>query len=417
MRMASISSTTTESSGKTAAACRSIRCCRIPISRAAGMTSSSSTASIDGSMLPRTAVTTLDGIFLDNIGLTYANVENYRRPLWAYLNTPLSFSYATRRVTAYGGDSLAKFCIALRSYLHGKGMIMTGSSSGSDFSWFAHLLDTVGGEVQSDNTLDYAYVRRALSYGKPWSNLFVPPPGAGPPTAAEVLAYLRQALLLGYFPGINGVYWDNSSAYERDRGLFKKYIPLIDAITQAGWEPVNYALSSVPSTLIERFGVASDGKFYLTAQNASSAITTMQITIDGAGLGIPASTPVAARELLSGSNRSVTRTGASIILSETLDPGETVLYELSTTGGPPKTNFTYSPPGPLRSASVQFTDISTNSPTSWSWTFGDPNSGSANTSTARNPTHKYAVPGKYRVKLTASNANGSSRGEHFVTVK
>ncbi len=36
-------------------------------------------------LLPRARADTLDGIFLDNIGLTYANVENYRKPLWAYL--------------------------------------------------------------------------------------------------------------------------------------------------------------------------------------------------------------------------------------------------------------------------------------------------------------------------------------------
>ncbi len=150
----------------------------------------------------------LDGIFLDNIGLTFANVESYRKPLWAYLNTPLSFSYATRRPTAYSGDSMAKFCAALRSYLHGKGLILMGSSSSVSYSWFANVLDVVGGEVQGADPLEKAYTRRALSYGKPWSNLFVPVDGTGAATAPEVLAYLRQALLLGYFPGFTADYWD-----------------------------------------------------------------------------------------------------------------------------------------------------------------------------------------------------------------
>ena len=42
---------------------------------------------------------------------------------------------------------------------------------------------------------------------------------SGASTAAEVLAYFRQALLLGYFPGFNGYYWNSSTAYERDRAL------------------------------------------------------------------------------------------------------------------------------------------------------------------------------------------------------
>jgi len=52
---------------------------------------------------------------------------------------------------------------------------------------------------------------------------------------------------------------------------------------------------------------------------------------------------------------------------------------------------------------VQFTDNSTNSPTSWLWTFGD-----GQTSTAQNPSHSYTAPGSYTVSLTATNAGGSN---------
>ena len=51
---------------------------------------------------------------------------------------------------------------------------------------------------------------------------------------------------------------------------------------------------------------------------------------------------------------------------------------------------------------VLFTDESTNSPTSWSWTFGD-----TGTSTVQNPTHTYTSAGNYTVTLTATNAYGS----------
>jgi len=47
---------------------------------------------------------------------------------------------------------------------------------------------------------------------------------------------------------------------------------------------------------------------------------------------------------------------------------------------------------------VQFTDLSTQSPTSWHWDFGD-----GDTSVLQNPEHTYAVEGLYTVKLTASN--------------
>jgi PKD repeat protein len=51
---------------------------------------------------------------------------------------------------------------------------------------------------------------------------------------------------------------------------------------------------------------------------------------------------------------------------------------------------------------VLFTDLSTGSPTSWNWAFGD-----GGTSTDQNPSHTYNTPGAYNVTLTVSNACGS----------
>ena len=56
-------------------------------------------------------------------------------------------------------------------------------------------------------------------------------------------------------------------------------------------------------------------------------------------------------------------------------------------------------------ATMDFTDTSTDSPTSWLWTF---TGGTPGTSTAQNPTGiTYAVAGNYDVQLIATNANGS----------
>src|SRR5208283_1606244 len=52
---------------------------------------------------------------------------------------------------------------------------------------------------------------------------------------------------------------------------------------------------------------------------------------------------------------------------------------------------------------VQFSDFSTNSPTAWSWNFGD-----GSTSTLQNPAHTYAKVGNFTVSLIATNAGGSS---------
>jgi PKD repeat protein len=74
----------------------------------------------------------------------------------------------------------------------------------------------------------------------------------------------------------------------------------------------------------------------------------------------------------------------------------------ATTPPPPAANFSGTPTSGIAPLQVQFTDLSTNSPTSWSWNFG--NGGS---SAQKNPSHTYTTPGVYTVVLTATNTGGS----------
>lgn len=69
----------------------------------------------------------------------------------------------------------------------------------------------------------------------------------------------------------------------------------------------------------------------------------------------------------------------------------------------PVANFTYSSASPCfyAGATINFTDASTLTPTSWMWDFGD-----GGTSTLQNPSYVYSVAGTYTVTLTATNANG-----------
>jgi beta propeller repeat protein len=65
--------------------------------------------------------------------------------------------------------------------------------------------------------------------------------------------------------------------------------------------------------------------------------------------------------------------------------------------------FSASPRSGKAPLKVQFTDKSTNSPTSWKWSFGD-----GTYSTAKSPAHTYSKAGKYTVSLTVKNAKGSN---------
>ena len=73
-----------------------------------------------------------------------------------------------------------------------------------------------------------------------------------------------------------------------------------------------------------------------------------------------------------------------------------------TTPPPPAANFTADNTTIHEGCTVNFTDISSNNPTSWSWDFGD-----GNASTSQNPSHTYTAVGTYTVELTATNTYGS----------
>jgi len=71
---------------------------------------------------------------------------------------------------------------------------------------------------------------------------------------------------------------------------------------------------------------------------------------------------------------------------------------------PPVADFSADTTTVSAGGSINFTDLSTNSPTSWDWTF---EGGTPSGSTAQNPTVTYNTAGTYDVSLTAANSAGS----------
>ncbi|WP_321421178.1 DUF3344 domain-containing protein [uncultured Methanobacterium sp.] len=71
----------------------------------------------------------------------------------------------------------------------------------------------------------------------------------------------------------------------------------------------------------------------------------------------------------------------------------------------PEANFTTSPTNGTTPLTVQFTDTTTNNPTTWAWDFN--NDGNID-STIQNPTWTYTSEGIYTVTLTAGNSAGNN---------
>ncbi len=82
----------------------------------------------------------------------------------------------------------------------------------------------------------------------------------------------------------------------------------------------------------------------------------------------------------------------------------TVYYYLLELENPPIADFTATPTTVYVGETVSFTDMSTNNPTSWNWSFSG---GTPTSSTTQNPQIVYNSPGTYNVSLTVSNAFGT----------
>lgn len=91
----------------------------------------------------------------------------------------------------------------------------------------------------------------------------------------------------------------------------------------------------------------------------------------------------------------------------TFDKSATVVFSLNKDLGAqtPVADFTANVTTIAKGETVTFTDLSTNKPTTWAWTF---EGGNPATSADKTPTITYAEPGTYNVSLTTGNIAGTS---------
>jgi PKD repeat protein len=97
------------------------------------------------------------------------------------------------------------------------------------------------------------------------------------------------------------------------------------------------------------------------------------------------------------------RNGGADYTGKTVSSTGTVSLVRSTVA--PVASFNVTPISGTAPLTVKFTDLSTNYPSSWSWSFGD---GSLVNATVQNPVHTYNSAGIYTVALTATNTIGSN---------
>ena len=268
----------------------------------------------------------LDGEYIDSSEGYVTDELDFRRDHFAAAETPLAFSLGTHRPAIFRGLIAFEYIRAIAADMHGTGKLMMANATPDRLCWLTPMLDVLGTETDWNprgkwRPMDDAHLlyRRALCKGKPFCFLMN--------TAFEnfshelVEKYMKRSLAYGFFPGFfshnasEGHYFTRPELYERDRPLFRKYVPLCKLVAQAGWEPITGARSGDEHVHIERFG--DQGTRYLTIFNDSPERRDTTITLS-------MKTSATSRELVRG--KSVSWTGGKTTLS--LDGEDVAVLEL-----------------------------------------------------------------------------------------
>ncbi|MBN2358582.1 MAG: hypothetical protein JXR83_03965 [Deltaproteobacteria bacterium] len=247
----------------------------------------------------------LAGEYIDSF-VMWAMLPNFRAEHWAASDIPLSFTHEQpRRVALPVVFSTIEFARWLRPQLPaGKHLIANAMLIGAP--WGAELFDFMGQEIdwvedvggyyaivpESDAMLGY---RRAMSGPRPYG--FLMNTDFNNMSSALSERYMRICLFYGIYPSFfssnasEDNYFENPALYDRDRPLFKRYIPIIRAINSGGYRPLTAAVSSADQVLVERFG-DWPGNLYFTLRNLDSAPQAIALTLDRGALGLSSSATV-----------------------------------------------------------------------------------------------------------------------------
>jgi hypothetical protein len=272
------------------------------------------------------------GEFLDSLEGYVMEDLDFKPEHLRYASTPPTWSRESPHPALLKGSIQLEYLKWVAQDLRSIGKLIFANGVPCRFACLMPWVDIAGMEVdwipdgrfRPSPDSDLAYWR-ALSHQKPYLLLFNSDFRKLTPELLE--RCFKHALFWGIFPSLfspnaqDGSYWRHPSWFERDRPIFRKYVPLLRRLARAGWTPVSGAtLSEGRGVYFEQFGPDAGGVTYFTLENPG-------IRGERARLVLPPATasPPRVRELLSRTDLPIDEGAVEIFIP----PGEVLLLESS----------------------------------------------------------------------------------------
>ena len=219
----------------------------------------------------------------DSMGGYMRDVLDFNRTSMAAASYPLVYDRVTRRAALTLLLMQAEYARWSTDKVHARGRYTLANNVRTAF--IARNYDVLVSETDwrrggkwAPQTREELIFYRALVKGKPHSPHLNTKLADFP--VKEVEIYFKRMIAFGYLPTIfndrGKNYFRMPEAYNRDREVFKRYMPLAIKISEAGWEPETLARTNHRDVLVERYG-----NKYLTVFNDGGGDRNVELTIDG----------------------------------------------------------------------------------------------------------------------------------------
>lgn len=228
-----------------------------------------------------------DGEYIDSAEGYLTPTLDFNRAVFAASDTPLVFSSdEDHRPALFKGLSMYEYVRRTAARVWPRGRFVMANGVPGRWPWLPAYVDVGGTETkwideegrwrpESHRSLLY---KRALSMGKPYC--YLQNVDFEKFAYADMENFMRHCVAYGLFPGCfshnasEGHYFTRPEAYNRDRPLFKKYVPLCKMLSEAGWRPVNTLVASTDARVfVEQFGAR-----YVTVFNSARETVKVRLT-------------------------------------------------------------------------------------------------------------------------------------------